>query len=117
MTMYDPTAATPAMARLRRADFVLWVATTDPRRFFRLLGDLVRRRLRGAGDGDHVGRMAERHAYSGIDDHALLAAARAHGLEVLAHERYHDARLAPIRFVLRRLDWPSNFRLTLRRAG
>ncbi len=44
--------------------------------------------------------MAERHAYSGIDDLALADTLRARGLEVLVHERYVDARTAAMRRLL-----------------
>lgn len=115
LTMFDPTPATRGLGVVRKLDFVAWLALTRPLRFMQLLGGVSQRAIRRSERGDHIGRIAERHAYGGIDDCELAHAARAHGLAVLAHERSCDARLAVMRFTLRRLGWPSSFHLLLQR--
>jgi ubiquinone/menaquinone biosynthesis C-methylase UbiE len=117
LTIFDPTQATAAMRLIRKLDFVAWLALRRPDRFIRLLGGVVRRAIGPRQVGEHVGRMAERHAYTGIDDYELVAAAGRSGLQVIIHERSCDARLAVVRFALRRLDWPSSFHLVLQRPG
>lgn len=115
-TIFDPTVADTRMRLLRRADFALWLAWRRPLRFGQLLAGRLTQATRSPASGEHVGRMAERHAYAGIDDRQLVSAAAAHGMEVLVHDTYCDARLAPVRFALRRLQSPSSFHLVLRRA-
>ncbi|MEA2142977.1 MAG: hypothetical protein QOI64_1407 [Solirubrobacteraceae bacterium] len=115
-TMFDPTLSTPGIRVLRRIDFVLWLARTRPGRFVELLAGAVRRMVRPP-EGEPIGRLAERYAYSGIDDHELVRVVQSHGLDVLAHERYHDARGGIFRFLLRRMDRPSSFRLLLGRPA
>ncbi|MEA2195453.1 MAG: hypothetical protein QOG42_1887 [Solirubrobacteraceae bacterium] len=115
-TMFDPTLSDRRIRVLRRLDFVIWLARTRPSRFVELLVGAVRRAVRPP-QGAHIGRMAERYAYSGIDDEALVAVMRSHGLEVIVHERYYDARAGLFRFLLRRMDRPSSFRLLLRRPA
>lgn len=94
LTMFDPTPATRSIRLLRKLDFVAWLGLRRPLRFARLLGGAAQRTMRRSDRGDHVGRIAERHAYTGIDDYELIRAARRNGLEVLTHERWCDARLA-----------------------
>jgi len=117
LTIFDPTPATGGMRLVRKLDFVAWLAVRRPDRFIRLLGGVARRAIGSREGGDHVGRLAERHAYTGIDDHELANSARRGGLRVITHERSCDARLAVVRFALRRLDWPSSFHLILQRPG
>jgi ubiquinone/menaquinone biosynthesis C-methylase UbiE len=115
LTIFDPTPATRGMRLVRKLDFVAWLALRRPGRFVRLLVEAARRALRPAEAGEHVGRIAERHAYTGIDDHELVRAARRGGLDVVTHERSCDARLLVVRCALRRLDWASSFHLVLQR--
>lgn len=115
LTIFDPTLATRGLRLGRKIDFVAWLALRRPRRFVGLLSGLARRAMRPGEGREHVGRIAERHAYTGIDDHELVRAARRCGLEVITHERSYDARLAPVRLALRRLDRPSSFHLVLER--
>lgn len=89
----------------------------DPYAPVALLLGAVRRVVRPAGDGTHTGRLAERYAYMGIDDHELVRAMQGLGLEVLVHERHHDARTVVVRLLLRRLHQPSSFSLLLRRTA
>jgi len=122
LTIFDPTSASRGMRVVRKLDWVGWLVLKNPRGFADTLVAAARRsaarRSAAPADGaEHVGRLAERYAYTGIDDHALVRTLRGAGLEVLAHERYADARLAPMRFVLRRLERPSSFRLLLRRPA
>lgn len=113
-TSFDPTPATRGGHLLRRIDFVVWLGLNDRRRFTRLVKAKVGRGVRRQVDREHIGRMAERHAYVGVDDGALVAAARGMGMDVLVHHRYGDARLAVIRWLLDKLHQPSNFRLLVR---
>ena len=115
LTLFDPTPATREMRLVRKLDFVLWLVLKRPTRFVRLVGAAVQRKLRPAGGNDHVGRLAERYAYTGIDDFELARASQRSGLELVVHERTHDARLAAVRHLLRLLGWPSSFHLLLRR--
>lgn len=115
LTIFDPVRATPSSRRLRRIDWIVWLILTNPPQFVRLMTAVIRRKVRPSQAGVHIGRMAERYAYEGIDDADLVRAVQAHGLEVLVHERYYDARLAVVRFALERLHSPLNFRLLLRR--
>ena len=109
--MFDPTPATPLTRSLRRWDWALHLMFTQPRTFV----DLARKALRrGSPEEDpaaYVGRLAERHAYDGIDDVAMRRHLESRGMRTLIHERYVDARLAPTRAVLRRLGRPSYFHL------
>ena len=117
LTIFDPVRAAAASQRMVRIDFVAWLIMTNPRQFARLVASALGRIVRPGEAGAHIGRMAERYAYEGIDDDALVHAARELGLEVVVHQRYCDARLAAFRFARERLDWPSNFRLLLRRPA
>ena len=117
LTIFDPTPATRAIRLIRKLDFVAWLAVRRPDRFIGLLCGLVKRAFGPPAESEHLGRLAERHAYTGIDDYELVAAARRSGLAVIIHERSCDARLAVVRFALRRLGWPSSFHLVLQRPG
>lgn len=117
-TVFDPTLATPRLRALRRIDFATWLLFRRPLHFGRLLAArLSRPRRRSSGHDEHLGRLAERHAYAGIDDADLVRAADAHGLEVLVHRRHFDARIAAIRVGLRVVNSPSSFDLILRRPN
>ena len=115
LTIFDPVQATTGARLVRRIDFVAWLLLTNPPQFMSLLLAKIRRATRPDQGSAHIGRMAERYAYEGINDEQLVATARRHGLEVVVHQRYCDARLAPLRVLLKRLNRPSNFRLLLRR--
>jgi len=105
------------MRTLRRLDFVTWLLLTRPCGFVRLMAGWLRQAAPSARRADHVGRLAERHAYTGINDLELVRLAEHEGMEVLVHERYCDARLAVVRLILTRLNWPSSFDLLLRRLA
>lgn len=115
LTIFDTTQATPGLRLLRKADFVGWLLITSPLRFLRLLAGAVRRASRADGEERHVGRLAEVHAYAGIDDWALVGLLADHGLDVVVHKRVYEARLGLVRFILRCADWPSEFSLLVRR--
>jgi 2-polyprenyl-3-methyl-5-hydroxy-6-metoxy-1,4-benzoquinol methylase len=66
---------------------------------------------------ENIGLLAEYYASSGIDDFALVDRMSQHGLEVIWHERYPDARYAFFRLILRLLGRPTSFKLLLRYAG
>lgn len=117
LTIFDPTPAPRGIRVLRRLDFVIWLARARPLRFVELLVGALRRVLGPSDRDEHVGRMAERHAYTGIDDHELVRAVEGRGLEVVVHERYYDARLGAVRFLLRRIRQPSSFALVVRRPA
>ncbi len=66
---------------------------------------------------DNMGVLAEYHAGSGIDDLALVNAMSQHGLKIIWHKRYPDARYAFFRLILRLLRRPTSFRLLLGYRG
>ena len=90
--MFDPTRSEQLLRHARKADWLSELARTEPRHFVHLARGVAQRRARGENGDASVGRIAERHAYSGIDDIALTAELRERGLEVLIHDRYVDAR-------------------------
>jgi len=125
LTIFDPVYATSLTRLLRKFDWRIATLLREPRHFAALLGERLRRvvssRRAPAEDGGvaglHVGRLAERHAYTGIDDVALVAGLASCGLEVVVHDRYVDARLRPVAWIETRLDRPSHFALVLRKRG
>jgi SAM-dependent methyltransferase len=117
LTIFDPTPGDTVLRFVRKGDWLMELLVTDPREFARLARGAARRRARGEDPDESVGRMAERHAYAGIDDLALVAQLRSLGLEILVHERYNDARLAVVRRGLTIARRPSHFRLLLRRPA
>jgi ubiquinone/menaquinone biosynthesis C-methylase UbiE len=114
LTMFDPTRGEQLLRHARKADWLLELARTEPRHLIRLGSRVVRRRARGEDRDASVGRIAERHAYTGIDDLALTAELRELGLEVLIHHRYVDARTGAMRGLLRVAGRPSHFHLLVR---
>jgi ubiquinone/menaquinone biosynthesis C-methylase UbiE len=64
---------------------------------------------------ENVGVLAEYYASSGIDDFALVNKISQHGLKIIWHKRYPDARYAFFRFVLRLLRCHTSFKLLLER--
>lgn len=125
LTMFDPTSGQRLLRYARKGDWLLELARTEPRHFLHLTRGVARRRARSVARGQapggdaeaNVGRIAERHAYSGIDDLALADGLRALGLEVLVHERYVDARTGAVRGLLRATGRPSHFHLLVRRPA
>jgi ubiquinone/menaquinone biosynthesis C-methylase UbiE len=117
MTMFDPTPGDSVLRLVRKSDWVLELLLTDPREFVRLARGAARRRTEGTSPEANVGRMAERHAYAGVDDQALVERLRGLGLKIVVHERYCDARIAPIRGALRMANRPSHFRLLAQRPA
>ena len=114
VTVFDPVASGRLTHFVRYADYLLWLAIRHPRTFARRLGLRVRHPVDGAIS---VGRLAERHALSGIDDVALAGHLEEKGLEILLHERTFDARLSVVRGLLRLLSRPTGFSLIVRRRA
>jgi ubiquinone/menaquinone biosynthesis C-methylase UbiE len=117
LTMFDPTPGDSVMRTVRKGDWLMELVRTDPRAFVRLARGVASRRARGEDPAESVGRMAERHAYGGIDDRVLIEQLRGQGLEILAHERYCDARIGLVRGALRAARRPSHFRMVARRPA
>jgi 2-polyprenyl-3-methyl-5-hydroxy-6-metoxy-1,4-benzoquinol methylase len=115
LTMFDPTLGNSPLRFARKADWLLELLITDTREFARLARGAATRRARREDPQASVGRMAERHAYAGIDDLDLVEQLRALGLEIVVHERYADARIGVIRSALHFARRPSHFRLLVRR--
>lgn len=114
-TMFDPTRATPLVARLRKLDWAVHFLLTQPRAFLRKAAVTVGRPSRSVDPSAYVGRQAERHAYAGIDDKALALRAEEFGLDILVHDRYVDARLPIIAALFRVVGRPSHFHLVMQR--
>jgi ubiquinone/menaquinone biosynthesis C-methylase UbiE len=113
VTIFDPPLAERGDRALRRLDWVLFQAVHEPRDFV----ETVRNRLRRAtADEPAIGRMAERHALSGIDDLALRWLLEDRGFEIVVHERLPEARMAPMRALLRISGRDGAFRLIARRG-
>jgi SAM-dependent methyltransferase len=117
LTMFDPTPETRSLRLLRKVDWAVWALFHYPIRF----GSILYRRLRRAtGDDDpelQIGQRAERHAYDGVQDVALMKAMADEGLEILNHSCTYDARYRVVRLILRGLREPSTFSLMLRRPS
>jgi ubiquinone/menaquinone biosynthesis C-methylase UbiE len=111
-TVFDPTSPGRLGRVIRYVDYLLWLAVRQPFIFAHRLRERATRR---GGGAPSVGRMAERHALSGIDDIALAKRLEEHGLEILLHEREFEARFALVRMVLRLLAQPSAFSFVARR--
>jgi SAM-dependent methyltransferase len=119
VTIYDPTAATPALRLLRMVDWLGHLLLHHPHEFVAVGRRWLRRRreLSAAADAPHIGRLAERHALGGIDDLELRRALEAAGLRIVVHERSYEARLWIVRAALRLLRNPSSFRFLAQRHG
>ncbi|MGA2319522.1 MAG: class I SAM-dependent methyltransferase [Solirubrobacteraceae bacterium] len=110
-TVFDPISAPGLGVWVRYIDYLLWLAARQPVTLIHRLWERARRRSAGRPS---VGRLAERHALSGIDDVALAQDLEKHGLEIILHEREYDARFALTRRILRLLSLPSSFSFVVR---
>lgn len=119
LSIYDPTLATRTLRLLRMVDWVGYLLLHQPREFLVVGRRWLRRRLNGtaASDGPHIGRLAERHALGGIDDLRLRRTFQSAGLDIIVHERCYEARLLPVRILLRLLHTPSSFRFLAQRPS
>jgi ubiquinone/menaquinone biosynthesis C-methylase UbiE len=117
VTIYDPTSATRALHLLRMVDWLGHLLVHHPREFVAVGRRWLRRKrdVKATAGEPHIGRLAERHALGGIDDLALRRGLEAEGLEIVVHERSHEARLWLVRAALRLLGTPSSFRFLVRR--
>ena len=113
-TVFDPTLPRPLGRLIRYVDYLLWLALRERATFVRRLRDRASRRNAGAPS---VGRMAERHALSGIDDRALAECLEEGGLELILHKREFEAHFLLTRVMLRLLRQPSAFSFVLRRPS
>ena len=114
VTAFDPVRTTDRWTqRLRRLDYLLWLAL-GPRR---LAESLARRRESRSGSGVNVGELAERHALEGIDDEAIVAALGRDGLEIAEHERYPCQRYRISDWALRAGGRATTFHLIALRPG
>jgi SAM-dependent methyltransferase len=111
-TVFDPISLSRLGRAIRYVDYLLWVAVRHPLTFVQRLRQRLTRPTTGAAS---VGRIAERHALSGIDDLALAKHFEGYGLEVLLHEREFEARFFLVRMALRLLAEPSTFSFVVRR--
>ncbi len=113
-TVFDPTSLSGVGHSIRYIDYLLWLAIRHPSTFAARL----RRRVAEPSSGPAgVGRTAERHALSGIDDIALARYLEEHGVEIVLHGREFDARFSVMRMLLRLLTQPSSFSLIVRRPA
>ncbi len=113
-TVFDPTAPGRLGRLIRYVDYLLWLAVRQP---FTFVHRLRERATRRGADAPSVGRLAERHALSGIDDVALAKRLEEQGLEILLHEREFEARFPLVRMALRLLAQPSAFSFVARRPA
>jgi SAM-dependent methyltransferase len=112
VTIFDAPIAGRGDRAIRRIDWVLFQALHEPRDFM----ETIRGRLRRATGGDPaIGRLAERHALSGIDDLALRRLLEDRGFEIVLHERRPEARMTATRGLLRLSGRDGVFRLIARR--
>jgi ubiquinone/menaquinone biosynthesis C-methylase UbiE len=112
-TIFDPIASGTLVKLIRYIDYLLWLAVGQPRTFLRRLG---RRAGQPGASSMTVGRMAERHALTGIDDIALATRLEEKGMEIILHERSYEARLWAIRMLLQALGRPTAFAFVVRRT-
>jgi ubiquinone/menaquinone biosynthesis C-methylase UbiE len=115
--MFDSTRATPLTRALRRWDWALHLLFTQPAEFVRLGKRALTRRSPEHDADAYVGRLAERHANDGIDDIALRRRLESSGMRTLVHDRYVEARLAPIRVLLRQMRRASHFHLLVQKRS
>ena len=99
-TSYDPIRTSAPVRLIMRLDWILWELFTQPGKALKLIGERLRRG-RAAEAGPTIAQLAERHDSAGIDDVALAAAMAAAGVEVVRHDREAEARIGPIRFLLK----------------
>lgn len=117
VTIYDPTLATRTLHALRMVDWIGHLLLHRPGEFVAVGRRWLRRRRDRAtpSEAPHIGRLAERHALGGIDDFELRRTLQAQGLDIVVHERSHEARLVIVRALLRLLRRPSTFRFLAKR--
>jgi ubiquinone/menaquinone biosynthesis C-methylase UbiE len=114
VTAFDPVRAGRSLQFLRRVDWVVHRAIHQPLELLSIvLGKFRYWRLSEAP----IGRIAERHAGTGIDDVALCDLLSSSGAEIVVHMRQSDARLAALRAVLRAARIPSVFHLIVKRKA
>lgn len=117
VSAFDPRVLSRPGRLLRKLDYALHLLVHRPRD---AVAVVARRRRRGTAAvpaDPHVGALAERHAMTGIDDDALVAAAVAAGCRVVAHPRRYGARFAVTRLLYRLMREPTSFSLVLQRAA
>jgi SAM-dependent methyltransferase len=113
VTIFDPTRVGTVGRLIRRLDYVAYVCLNYP-------GDALRKalaKLRRTRSAENIGSIAERHAGRGVDDHAIHLTLEQEGMQVLVHERFYDARVSLIRWLLRLLRIPSSFSLTAQKRA
>lgn len=115
VTIFDPVAAGKLGWWVRRIDWLLGLLIHAPTELIRIARRRFTHRAPTEEPCDHVGRLAERHALSGIDDRAIIRSLTAKGGELLEYARYAHYRLAVSRWVATRLSRPSAFHLIARR--
>jgi ubiquinone/menaquinone biosynthesis C-methylase UbiE len=111
-TVFDPTLPTALGRTIRYLDYLLWLALQEPSTFVHRLRE---RATREGGGAPSVGRIAERHALSGIDDLALAKHLEERGLEFVLHKREFEGHFFITRAILRLLGEPSAFSFVARR--
>jgi 2-polyprenyl-3-methyl-5-hydroxy-6-metoxy-1,4-benzoquinol methylase len=124
ITAFDPVRLPRLGLLIRRIDYVLYVILSQPRR---VPGLIARRLKRAPNEHEHghehmhtnpaIGELAERHAATGIDDKALVAALERRGCRVVVHDRYDGARLRATRALNRRLGLAGNFGMVVQAPG
>jgi ubiquinone/menaquinone biosynthesis C-methylase UbiE len=113
-TVFDPISSGKLVQAIRYIDYLAWLAVRQPLSFLRKLSQ---RAARPSAGTPSIGRLAERHALTGIDDAALARHFEANGLEIVLHERSYEARFAAMRGVLRLLASPTAFAFVVRRVA
>jgi ubiquinone/menaquinone biosynthesis C-methylase UbiE len=113
VTVFDPISSGQLVQAIRYIDYLVWLAVRQPLAFLRRLGQ---RAARVSASSPSIGRLAERHALTGIDDIALAKRFEAKGLEIILHERSYEARFSIMRGLLRLLASPTAFAFVVRRT-
>jgi ubiquinone/menaquinone biosynthesis C-methylase UbiE len=114
VTVFDSISSGRLGYAIRCIDYLLWLALRHPVTF---IHRLRRRVTRPITSDVSVGRTAEIHALSGIDDVALARHLEEHGLEIVLHERDFEARVSVVRVLGRILSRPSTFSFIVRRPA
>jgi ubiquinone/menaquinone biosynthesis C-methylase UbiE len=110
-TFSDPIEVGRIGRFLRRMDYYLHVVFHKPL----ILPSTIRRKLRRSVlarrqlQSVDYGRLAERHAVTGIDDVRLVDDLRRYGLRIVKHRREINANMAVTRLLFRLLHQPANF--------
>lgn len=114
VTSFDPTLAGRVDRTLRRFDWVSHALLHHPRAVWHS----IRSRVYGRGDPHaQIGRIAERHAATGLDHRELVGALQRSGLEIVACDLFFQTRWRSVAPILRWLRRPSMFAITARRAA